>query len=109
MLDGTAARRRLHELDQAQAGELADVIADVGERGAELVCDLAGARNAVVEHPEDVDAQWMRIRLRDLGIGDVDGNSQGPDGTVKAPTPLWGLYLETWTGGKLRTAVVDGR
>jgi hypothetical protein len=71
VLHGAAARRGPHELDQAEAGELADVVAHMGEGCVELGRDLARAGHAVVQQAEDVDTQRVGIRLRYTRVGDV--------------------------------------
>ena len=68
VLDRATTRRALHELDQAEAGELAHVVADVAERRAELVGQLTGAGGALVERREDLDPQRVGQRLDDAGV-----------------------------------------
>src|SRR3954454_21068606 len=68
VLDRTASRRALDELDETKSCELADVVADVAERRLELVGELTGAGGALVERRQDLDPQRMRQRLDDAGI-----------------------------------------
>ena len=68
VLDGTPARGALYKLDEAETGQLANVVADVSERCAELVGELTGAGGALVEGREDLDPQGMRQRLDDAWI-----------------------------------------
>src|SRR5437588_735514 len=76
VLHGAAPGSGPHQLDQAEARELPDVVADVRERGVQLGRYLARAGDAVVEHAEDVDSQRVRVRLGDARICDVDWNGQ---------------------------------
>ena len=76
VLDGATPRRRADQLDQTERRKLPDVVAHVCQRRAQLACDLARARDPIVEHSEDVDAQRVRVGLRDAGVSYVDRNSQ---------------------------------
>src|SRR4051794_36286341 len=71
MLDRTAARGSLHELDQPESMQLAYVVADVAERCADLVGELAGTSGALLESAEYLHPQGVRERLNDAGVRDV--------------------------------------
>src|SRR5947209_5444418 len=68
MLERAAARRRPDELDEPEPGELANVVADVSERLAELVGELAGTARLPLEVGEDARPQRMRERLREARV-----------------------------------------
>jgi hypothetical protein len=63
VLDRPAPRRRAHEADQPERLQLADVVADVAERHAQLGRELARARALVFEETQDLHAQWVGERL----------------------------------------------
>src|SRR4051812_24897504 len=71
MLDRAAPRRLLHELDQPERVQLAHVVADVAERRADLVSQLAGTCGALFESAENLHPQGVRERLDDAGVRDI--------------------------------------
>src|SRR5256885_10309583 len=58
VLERAPNRGLAHETDQAQLGELPDVVTDVAERRVKLLGDLRWAGHTVLKDREDPDAKW---------------------------------------------------
>src|SRR5205807_8673503 len=69
--DGAAAGALPSQLDQAEIVEDPHVVADVPERSVKLLGELAGARLAILEDPEDADPQRMGKALYEPRVVDV--------------------------------------
>jgi hypothetical protein len=74
VLDGAAARRLAHELDQPEPGQDADVVADVAELLAELGGELLRTGLARVEDRQNSGAQRVSERGDDPLIRDGAGS-----------------------------------
>jgi hypothetical protein len=76
VLDGPAYLLAPDEPDEIGAFELPNVVARDREAGVKFGRKLPGTRDPVVQQPEDLDPQRVRVRLRDRGIRYVDGFRQ---------------------------------
>jgi hypothetical protein len=93
VLDRPASRLGARQLDQADPGEESHVVADVAQRGVDLVGDLAGARNTVLEEAQDLDAKRVGEALDKPRIVDLSDRLHAdrevreaesiPDGTLR--------------------------
>jgi hypothetical protein len=72
--------------------ELADVVAHVPQRGADLVGELTGAGHALLQRAKDVDAEGVRQRLDDAWVRDVRSGlhaKAAPGVLVGASQPIY--------------------